>query len=52
MVFVLEGDLVDDGATYGPGSFLVVKAGSPHGPHGGCVLLTTYSGPHDLAPVE
>jgi quercetin dioxygenase-like cupin family protein len=55
MVFVVEGDLVEEGVTYGPGSFLVVKAGSPHGPHGssgGCVLLTTYFGPPDLVPVE
>ena len=54
-VFVLEGDLIDDGVSYGPGSFFVVKAGSPHGPHhtsGGCVLLTTYSGPPDFVPVE
>lgn len=54
-VFVLEGDLVDDGVTYGPGRFLVAKAGTPHGPHGsagGCVLLTTYSGPADFVPVE
>jgi len=53
-VFVVEGDLIDDGVSYGPGSFFVVKAGSPHGPHGtsgGCVLLTTYSGPPDFVPV-
>ena len=53
-VFVIEGDLIDDGVTYGPGSFFVVKAGSPHGPHGtsgGCVLLTTDSGPPDFVPV-
>ena len=53
-VFVIEGDLVEDGVSYGPGSFFVVKAGSPHGPHsssGGCVLLTTYSGPPDFVPV-
>lgn len=55
MVFVVEGDLVEDGVTYGPGAFLVVKAGTPHGPHrssGGCVLLTTYYGPPDMVPVE
>ena len=54
-VFVIEGDLIDDGVSYGPGSFFVVKAGSPHGPHGtsrGCVLLTTYSGPPDFVPVR
>src|SRR3954454_12864875 len=53
-VFVIEGDLVEDGVSYGPGSFFVAKAGSPHGPHGssgGCVLLTTYSGPPDLVLV-
>lgn len=53
-VFVLEGDLIDDGVTYGPGTFFVAKAGTPHGPNtssGGCVLLTTYSGPPDFAPV-
>ena len=53
-VFVLEGDLIDDGVSYGPGSFFVVKAGSPHGPHGtsgGCVLLTTYNGRPDFVPV-
>ncbi len=53
-VFVVEGDLVEDGVSYGPGSFFVVKAGSPHGPHGssgGCVLLTTYFGPPDFVPV-
>ncbi len=53
-MFVVEGDLIEDGVSYGPGSFFVAQAGSPHGPHhssGGCVLLTTYSGPHDFAPV-
>ncbi|HEX3357108.1 MAG TPA: cupin domain-containing protein [Tepidisphaeraceae bacterium] len=54
MVFVIEGDLVEDGVSYGPGSFLIAKAGTPHGPHaspGGCTLLTTYSGPPDFVPV-
>ena len=53
-VFVIEGDLIDEGVTYGPGSFLVAKAGTPHGPHGssrGCVVLTTYFGPPDFVPV-
>jgi quercetin dioxygenase-like cupin family protein len=50
-VFVLEGDLIDDGVSYGPGSFFVARAGEPHGPHGtagGCVLLTTYSATPDF----
>jgi quercetin dioxygenase-like cupin family protein len=54
MVFVVEGDLVEGGVSYGPGSFFVAKAGSPHGPHGsagGCVLLSWYSGPPDFVPV-
>lgn len=53
-VFVIEGDLIDEGVSYGPGSFLVAKACTPHGPHssaGGCVLLTTYSGPPDFVVV-
>ena len=53
-VFVIEGDLVEEGVTYGPGSFLVAKAGTPHGPHGssgGCVLLSTYFGQPDFVPV-
>jgi quercetin dioxygenase-like cupin family protein len=53
-VFVIEGDLVEDGVTYGPGSFLLAKAGTPHGPHsssGGCVLLSTYFGKPDFVPV-
>ena len=50
-VFVLEGDFVEGGMTYGPGSFFVGEAGSVHGPHrsaGGCVLLTTFSAPLDF----
>ena len=53
-VFVIEGDLVEEGVTYGPGSLLVAKAGTPHGPHGssgGCVLLSTYFGKPDFVPV-
>ena len=53
-VFVIEGDLIEEGVTYGPGSLLVAKAGTPHGPHsssGGCVLLSTYFGKPDFVPV-
>jgi len=45
-VFVIEGDFIEDGVRYGPGSFFAGRAGTPHGPHGsagGCVLLTTFS---------
>ena len=54
MVFVVEGDLLEDGVRHGPGSFFVAKAGTPHGPHGtsgGCVLLSWYAGPPDFVPV-
>ena len=53
-VFVIEGDLIDEGVAYGPGSFLLAKAGTPHGPHGssgGCVLLSTHFGKPDFVPV-
>ena len=52
-VFVIEGDLIEEGVTYGPGSFLLAKAGTPHGPHStsdGCVLLSTYFGKPDFVP--
>ena len=51
---MIEGDLIEEGVTYGPGSFLVAKAGTPHGPHGtsgGCVLLSTCFGMPDFVPV-
>ena len=54
-VFVVEGDFVEDGINYGPGSFFVGLAGSSHGPHrssGGCVLLTTFSATLDFILVE
>ena len=54
-VFVVEGDFVEDGIHYGPGSFFVGLAGSSHGPHsssGGCVLLTTFSATLDFILVE
>jgi quercetin dioxygenase-like cupin family protein len=50
-VFVVEGDFVEDGASYGPGSFFVGRAGTDHGPHSsrdGCVLLTTFSAALDF----
>jgi anti-sigma factor ChrR (cupin superfamily) len=54
-VFVVEGDFIEDGVSYGPGSFFVGKAGSAHGPHrsaGGCVVLTTFSATLDFVPAE
>lgn len=53
-VFVISGDFVEDGQTYGPGSFFAGGAGTPHGPHSsctGCVLLTTFSAALDFQSV-
>jgi len=50
-VYVLEGDFIEDAATYGPGSFFSGAAGTVHGPHRsktGCVLLTTFSAALDF----
>ena len=54
-VFVLEGDFVEEGRSFGPGSFFVATAGADHGPHGtvgGCVLLTTFSASLDFVLLE
>lgn len=54
-VYVVQGDFVEDGVAYGPGSFFAGAAGTAHGPHrseGGCVLLTTFSGPLDFVLAE
>jgi quercetin dioxygenase-like cupin family protein len=45
-VFVLDGEFVEAGVTYGPGTFFFGKAGKPHGPHTsstGCTVLTHFS---------
>ncbi len=50
-VYVLAGDFVEDGASHGPGSYFVGKAGIPHGPHqtvGGCTVLTHFSAELDF----
>ncbi len=41
--YVLEGDFIDAGITYGPGAFLTHPVGVVHGPHEsvhGCKILT------------
>jgi anti-sigma factor ChrR (cupin superfamily) len=50
-VYVLDGEFVEDGVSYGPGSFFSGRAASVHGPHRstkGCVLLTTFSATLDF----
>ena len=51
IVYVPEGDFIEDGESFGAGSFFAGKAGTAHGPHGskgGCVVLTRFSGPLDF----
>lgn len=50
-VFVVEGEFVEDGETYGPGSFFFGRAGTRHGPHSsstGCTVLTHFSAELDF----
>lgn len=50
-VFVLKGDFIENGVSYGPGTFFVGKAGTSHGPHQtrtGCTVITTFSAPLDF----
>lgn len=53
-VFVVEGDFVENGISYGPGAYFVGQARTPHGPHStvrGCLVLTHFSAEHDFQPV-
>ena len=50
-VYVLEGDFIEDGVTYGPGNYFVGAARTVHGPHStriGCILLTHFSAELDF----
>jgi hypothetical protein len=50
-VYVLDGDFVEGGFAYGPGTFFFGKAGRPHGPHtcsGGCTALMHFPATVDL----
>ncbi len=50
-VYVLDGDFVEAGTSYGPGSYFVGKARTPHGPHSsvhGCTVLTHFSAELDF----
>ncbi len=58
MHYVLEGDMIDDGRSFGPGSLLTHPAGQVHGPHesrGGARVLTvqqwqSHDGDFDFEP--
>lgn len=54
-VFVLEGDFIEAGVGYGPGTFFAGKAGTTHGPHHsiqGCTVLTHFSAELDFQLIE
>lgn len=55
IVYVLSGEYIENGESYGPGTFFFGKANTPHGPQGstqGCVTLTHFSAELDFIPVE
>jgi len=46
VLYVVEGDFINEGKSYGPGDSLHIKAGHVHGPHStksGCKLLVLWS---------
>ena len=46
VLYVVEGDFINEGKQYLPGTSLHVKAGKPHGPHStenGCTLLVLWT---------
>jgi quercetin dioxygenase-like cupin family protein len=50
-LFVLDGDFIEAGVTYGPGTYCFGAAGQPHGPHTtltGCTVLTHFSNAANL----
>lgn len=52
--YVVAGDFIEAGKTYGPGTVFFGIAGTSHGPHSsatGCVVVTHYSAPLDFVPV-
>lgn len=54
-VYVVKGDFVEDGESFGPGSFFAGKAGTDHGPHhsiSGCLVLTRFSASLDFVLAE
>jgi anti-sigma factor ChrR (cupin superfamily) len=50
-VYVVAGDFVEEGESYGPGSYFRGCARTTHGPHstvGGCLLLTHFGAELDF----
>lgn len=51
--YVLEGDFINDGITYGPGAFFAHDKGQVHGPHSsknGCTLI--FIQPKEVDPTD
>lgn len=50
--YVLEGDFIEAGVSYGPGAYFSHTAGTVHGPHSsknGCAILTIQSAAVDAS---
>ena len=48
VLYVVDGDFINEGKSHQPGTSLHVKAGQQHGPHGtenGCKLLVLWTAP-------
>ena len=48
VLYIVEGDFINEGKQYEAGTLLHIKAGQAHGPHGttnGCKLLVLWSEP-------
>ncbi|MCU0355371.1 MAG: cupin domain-containing protein [Cytophagales bacterium] len=53
LLYVLEGDFIKKGISYGPGAFFANSAGQVHGPHEsrhGCKVL--FVQPHEVDPSD
>ena len=52
-VYVVLGDFIEAGKSYGAGTVFFGMAGTAHGPHttaNGCIVVTHYSAPLDFKP--
>lgn len=55
VAYVLDGQFIENGKTYGPGSVFAAPAGTSHGPHTtdtGCTVMFILSKGLDFIPVE
>jgi quercetin dioxygenase-like cupin family protein len=57
VLYVVDGEFINEGKTHPPGTTLHIKAGTPHGPHGtktGCKLLVLWTErmPHENADLS